>query len=58
MKQRTGHCLPNPKKAEQIQTDKFKEAVRQAGAKVDEAAFEDKLKRISEQKPKKETPDK
>ena len=40
------------------QAEKFKEAARKVGAGEDEAAFENKLKRIAEQKPKKETRDK
>ena len=43
------------------QSEKFKEAAREAGADEDEAAFEDKLKRLAKVKPKsteKETPDK
>lgn len=40
----------------QSQLEKFKKAAREAEADEDEAAFEDKLKRIVKQKPKKENP--
>jgi hypothetical protein len=42
----------------QSQSDKFKEAAREAEADEDEAAFEDNLRRIVKQKPEKDTTDK
>ena len=38
------------------QSDKFKEKARELGADDDEAAFEERLKRLAKAKPKKEAP--
>lgn len=38
--------------ADKSQSEKFKDAARKAGADEDEAAFEDKLKRLAKAKPK------
>lgn len=46
----------NAKAKKETQVEKFKEAAREAEADEDEAAFEDKLRRLAKQKPDK--PDK
>lgn len=47
----------NQKKKSTKQVDRFREAARELEADEDERAFERKLKRIANQKPKKEAPD-
>lgn len=44
----------NPK--EKSQPDKFKEAAREHGCDEDEKAFDEKLRRLAKQQPKKEKP--
>lgn len=47
-----------PNKSEIPQSQKFIDKAREVEADEDEKAFEDRLKRIAKQQPKKKTPDK
>jgi len=48
----------NTKRPTEPQSQKFIDKAKELGADEDEKAFEDKLRRIAKQQPKKETPDK
>ncbi len=48
----------SPKQDRETQADKFKRLAREVEADEDEAAFDEKLKRLAKAKPKKEAPDK